>query len=96
MPTTKISLAYSGPDGISDNYWKENHDHVFLLKDTSFEKDDSGYIVEKLLPSPEENLAFIPVSSFWKGWILARIQLRKITENDPLNRIAHYLIGHSR
>ena len=32
MPTTKISLAYSGPDGISDNYWKENHDYVFLLK----------------------------------------------------------------
>lgn len=37
VPTPKISLAYSDPDWISDNYWKEDHskinDHVFILKD---------------------------------------------------------------
>ena len=103
MPTPKISLAYSGPDGIGDNYWKENHsktnDHVFLLKGRSFEKDDdSGCIMEKLLPpAPEEYLALISQvpNRFQNVWVIARIQLRKITESDPLNRAAHHLRGCS-
>lgn len=62
MPTPKISLAYLGPDGISDNwnedYSKNNH-HVFLLKDRRFEKDDnSGYIMEKWLCT-RGNLALV-------------------------------------
>lgn len=57
-PTPKIYLAYLGTDGNSDNYLKKNHfknsDHVFLLKDRRFDKDDDlGYIVEKLLLTRE-------------------------------------------
>lgn len=83
MPTSKISLAYLRPDGTSDNWNKDhskNNNHVFLLKDRRFEKDDnSGYIMEKWLCT-RGNLALVSQvpNSLQKAWVLAKIQLRKL------------------